>query len=44
VQDFQLGRKIAVDGTPTLIMNGEVITGAATLADLEKAFVKVSKK
>jgi protein-disulfide isomerase len=44
VQDFQLGRKVAVDGTPTLIMNGEVITGAATLADLEKAFAKVSKK
>jgi protein-disulfide isomerase len=44
VQDFQLGRKVAVDGTPTLIMNGEVITGAATLADLEKAFAKVTKK
>ncbi len=44
VEDFKLGRKVAVDGTPTLIMNGEVITGAATLADLEKAFVKVSKK
>jgi protein-disulfide isomerase len=44
VQDFQLGRKVAVEGTPTLIMNGEVITGAATLADLEKAFAKVSKK
>jgi protein-disulfide isomerase len=44
VEDFKLGRKVAVDGTPTLIMNGEVITGAATLADLEKAFAKVSKK
>jgi protein-disulfide isomerase len=41
VEDFKLGRKVAVDGTPTLIMNGEVITGAATLADLEKAFAKV---
>jgi protein-disulfide isomerase len=44
VEDFKLGRKVAVEGTPTLIMNGEVITGAATLADLEKAFAKVSKK
>jgi protein-disulfide isomerase len=44
VEDFKLGRKVAVDGTPTLIMNGEVITGAATLADLEKAFAKVSQK
>jgi protein-disulfide isomerase len=44
VQDFQLGRKIGVDGTPTFIMNGEVITGAATLADLEKALEKITKK
>ncbi len=43
VQDFQLGRKIGVDGTPTFIMNGEVVTGAASLADLEKALAKVSK-
>ncbi len=44
VQDYQLGRKLGVDATPTFIMNGEVITGAATLADLEKALAKVSQK
>jgi protein-disulfide isomerase len=44
VQDFQLGRKIGIDGTPTLIMNGEVLTGAASLADLEKALAKITTK
>ncbi len=43
VQDFQLGRKIGIDGTPTFIMNGEVVTGAASLADLEKALAQVTK-
>ena len=43
VEDFKLGRKIGVDGTPTFIMNGEVVTGAASLADLEKALAKVKK-
>jgi protein-disulfide isomerase len=43
VQDFQLGRKMGVDGTPTFIMNGEIVTGAASLADLEKALAKVKK-
>jgi protein-disulfide isomerase len=43
VQDFQLGRKLGVEGTPTFIMNGEVVSGAASLADLEKALAKVSK-
>ena len=43
VEDFKLGRKIGIDGTPTFIMNGEVVTGAASLADLEKALAKVRK-
>jgi protein-disulfide isomerase len=43
VQDFQLGRKLGVDGTPTFIINGEVVTGAASLADLEKALANVKK-
>ena len=43
VQDFQLGRKLGVEGTPTLLMNGEVLSGAASLADLEKALAKVKK-
>ena len=44
VEDFKLGRKLGIDGTPTFIINGEVVTGAASLADLEKAFAQVSKK
>lgn len=44
VEDFKLGRKLGVDGTPTFIMNGEVVTGAASSADLEKAFAQVTKK
>jgi protein-disulfide isomerase len=43
VQDFQLGRKLGVEGTPTLIMNGEVLSGAASVADLEKALAKIKK-
>ena len=43
VEDFKLGRKVGVDGTPTFIMNGEVVTGAASLADLEKALANVKK-
>ncbi len=43
VEDFKLGRRVGVDGTPTFIMNGEVVTGAASLADLEKALAKVRK-
>ncbi len=44
VEDFKLGRKLGIDGTPTFIINGEVVTGAATLADLEKALAQVTKK
>jgi protein-disulfide isomerase len=44
VEDFKLGRKLGVDGTPTFIMNGEVVTGAASTADLEKAFAQITKK
>ena len=44
VEDFKLGRKLGIDGTPTFIINGEVVTGAASLADLENALAKVTKK
>ena len=44
VEDFKLGRKLGIDGTPTFIINGEVVTGAASLADLEKALTQVTKK
>ncbi len=43
VEDFKLGRKLGIDGTPTFIINGEVVTGAASLADLEQALAKVKK-
>jgi protein-disulfide isomerase len=44
LEDFKLGRKLGIDGTPVFIINGEVVTGAASLADLEKALAKVTKK
>ncbi len=44
VEDFRLGRKLGIDGTPTFIINGEVVTGAASLADLEKALAQATKK
>ncbi len=44
VKDFKLGRDLGVDGTPTFILNGEVISGAATLADFEKVLAKFTKK
>ena len=44
VKDFKLGRELGIDGTPTFIINGEVVTGAASLADLENALAKVTKK
>ncbi len=44
VKDFQLGRKLGIEGTPTFIMNGEAISGAATVADFEKVLTVVTKK
>jgi protein-disulfide isomerase len=42
VKDFTLGRKVGVEGTPTILLNGEVVAGS-TLADLEKALAAVKK-
>ncbi len=44
VKDFQLGRKLGIEGTPTFILNGEAISGAASVADLEKVLTPVTKK
>ncbi len=41
VKDFKLGRDLGIDATPTFIINGEVISGAATVADFEKALARV---
>ncbi len=43
VNDFRLGRKVGVEGTPTLLLNGEVVAGSGSLADLEKALAQVKK-
>ncbi len=44
VKDFQLGRKLGIEGTPTFIINGESISGAATVADFEKVLTQITKK
>jgi protein-disulfide isomerase len=44
VKDFQLGRKLGIEGTPTFIINGEAISGTATVADFEKVLTQVTKK
>lgn len=43
VKDFQLGRKLGVEGTPTFIMNGVEVSGAATVPELEQALKQVGK-
>ncbi len=42
VKDFTLGRKLGIEGTPTILLNGEVVAGS-TLADLEKALAVIKK-
>ncbi len=44
VQDFSLGRKLGVNGTPSFVMNGEFLSGVVTVAELEKVLAKVQKK
>jgi protein-disulfide isomerase len=44
VQDFSLGRKLGVNGTPTFIINGESVSGVVTVEELEKILAKVQKK
>jgi protein-disulfide isomerase len=43
VQDFTLGRKLGVNGTPSFLMNGEFISGVVTVEELEKVLAKVQK-
>jgi protein-disulfide isomerase len=33
-RDIRIGKKIGVDGTPTLIINGRMVSGAMTSAEL----------
>ncbi len=44
VQDFTLGRKLGVNGTPSFLMNGEFLSGVVTVEELEKVLAKVQKK
>lgn len=44
VQDFTLGRKLGVNGTPSFLMNGEFISGVVTVEELEKILAKIQKK
>lgn len=41
VKDFRLGRQIGVEGTPTFILNGELLAGPASIADFEKVLAKI---
>jgi len=40
-QDLEIAETLGIDGTPFFIMNGEVLAGAVSLADLEAALAKV---
>lgn len=40
-QDLEMAETLGIDGTPFFIMNGEVLAGAVSLADLEAALAKV---
>jgi protein-disulfide isomerase len=42
-KDVEMAEKIGVNGTPFLIMNGEIIEGGAQLANLEATLKQVSK-
>lgn len=42
-KDMDMAEQLGVTGTPFLVMNGEPVSGAAELADLEGLLAKVSK-
>ncbi len=42
-KDMELAQQLGVNGTPFMVMNGEPISGAGQLADLEALLAKVSK-
>ncbi len=43
-KDVEMAEKLGVGGTPFLVMNGEPISGAAQLAELEALLAQVSKQ
>jgi predicted DsbA family dithiol-disulfide isomerase len=42
-KDVAMAEKLGVSGTPFLVMNGEPISGAGQLADLEALLAKVNQ-
>ncbi|MDY6781373.1 MAG: DsbA family protein [Cyanobacteriota bacterium] len=42
-EDIQMARLLAVEGTPFLVLNGEVLPGAVELPDLQQLFAKVTR-
>ncbi len=40
-QDLEMAETLGIDGTPFFILNGEVLAGAVSLADMEAALAKV---
>jgi protein-disulfide isomerase len=43
VQDFTLGRRLNVQGTPAMFLNGESLVGANSVEELEKYLARVKK-
>ena len=39
--DIQLARELELTGTPTFILNGELFSGALSLADFEEKLAKI---
>jgi protein-disulfide isomerase len=42
-QDLELAEKLAIEGTPFFVLNGEAIPGAVELSDLEEAVARAKK-
>jgi protein-disulfide isomerase len=43
-KDIQLAQEIGVDGTPSLVMNGEPLNGDVQLANLETILIQINKR
>lgn len=44
LNDFKLGRKVDVQSTPVLILNGVVVENSGSIAELERLLAKAEKK
>lgn len=42
-KDIELAQKLGLSGTPLFVMNGETLSGAVQLSDMENALARVSK-